>query len=86
MLCLVYKTIIPFQLMETGENGVSGAVALSRANRENNQEHENVIRQLLSTAEGIVMESQRKLKYATIRFLAQVSWDLYQEQFLCFFC
>ena len=71
--------------MATGESGASGARVPRRANRENNQEHVNVIHQLLSMAERIVMESQRKLKRATKRFLAQVSWDLYHEQFLCFY-
>ena len=72
--------------MATGESGASGARVPRRANRENNQEHVNVIHRVLSMAERIVMESQRELKYATKRFLAQVSCDLYHEQFLCFYC
>ena len=74
----IYNRYIVFvQLMATGESGVSGVHVLSRANKESNQEHVNVIHLLLSTVERIVMESQRKLKYATKKFLAQVSWDLY---------
>ena len=59
--------------METGENGVNGALVLKHANKENNQEHVNVIHQLHSTVERNVMARQRKHKFVTRMYPAQVS-------------
>lgn len=59
--------------METGANGVHGALVLKRANKEANQEHGNVIRHPLNMAEKHVMASQRKTELATRKCPAQVS-------------
>ena len=58
--------------METGENGVNGALVLKHANKENNQEHVNVIHQLHNTVERNVMARQRKIKCATKMYPVQV--------------
>jgi len=63
--------------METGENGVSGALVLRRVNRENNHEHENVTRHRLSMVGNNVLENQRKSAHATRTFLAQVDKEYY---------
>ncbi len=63
--------------MATGASGASGTHVLRRANRENNQERENVIHLLHNTVERNVMESQKKLRYVTKKSHARVSWDLY---------
>ena len=59
--------------METGENGASGALVLRAANKENNQEHVNVIHQLHSTVERNAMARQRKIRFVTRTYPAQVS-------------
>ena len=59
--------------MEIGERGVNGANAQRHANKENNQEHVNVIHQLHSTVEISVMDRQKKHKFVTIMCLDQVS-------------
>lgn len=66
--------------METGANGVHGALVLKRANKEANQEHGNVIRHPLNMAEKHVMASQTKTAAATRKCRAQVS-----SPCLCFF-
>ena len=65
-----------FQLTETGESGVNGAHVQRRANKENNQEHVNVIHQLRDMEERNVTERGRKLKFATKWFRVQVRCDL----------
>ena len=60
--------------METGANGANGVLVQRHASKENNQEHVNVIHQLQSTVERVVMENQRKPRYATKKFPVQVSW------------
>ena len=59
--------------MVAGDNGVSGALVQRVANKENNQEHVNVIHQLHNTVEISVMEKQRKHKFVTRMSPAQVS-------------
>ena len=59
--------------MVTGENGASGAHVQRVVNKVNNQEHVNVIHQLLITVERNVMESHRKHKFVTRMYPAQVS-------------
>jgi len=59
--------------MVAGDNGVSGALVQRVANKENNQEHVNVIHQLHNTVEINVMERQRKHKFVTRMSPAQVS-------------
>ena len=61
--------------MATGENGASGAHVQKVVNKENNQEHVNVIRQLQSTVERNARAKQRKVKFATRRSPAQVSYE-----------
>ena len=51
--------------METGVRGADGARALKHANKENNQEHVNVIHQLHNMEERNVTERGRKLRFAT---------------------
>jgi len=51
--------------MVTGDNGVSGAHVLRHANKESNQEHVNVIHQLLNTVERNAMARKRKHKSVT---------------------
>ena len=51
---------------------MSGALVLKHANKENNQEHVNVIHQLHSTVERNAMARQRKIKYATKMYPVQV--------------
>lgn len=63
--------------METGENGVSGALVLRLVNRENNPEHENVTLHRLSMVENNVLENQRKSVHATRKFLVQVEKQYY---------
>ncbi len=63
------------QLMATGESGANGARVQKRANKESNREHVNVIPLLLSTVDKNVKDSQKKLKSATKKSHAQVSWD-----------
>lgn len=63
--------------METGANGVNGALVLRHANRGNNQEHENVIPHLLSMVEKHAVESQRKPVSATRMCLVQVNNQYY---------
>ena len=67
--------------METGASGADGAHAVKHANRENNQEHVNVIHQLQNMEERNVTERGRKLRFATKWFHVQVRCDL---QFVCF--
>jgi len=67
-------------LTESGESGASGALALKPANKESNQEHVNVIHQLLNMEGRNVMERGRKLRFATKWFHVQVRCDL---QFFC---
>ena len=43
--------------METGESGVNGAHAQRHANKENNQEHANVIHQLQNMEGKLVWEN-----------------------------
>ena len=64
--------------MEIGENGVNGAPAVRRANRENVPENENATHQLLSMAARNVKETQVMIKFATIMSHAQV-----KTNFLC---
>ena len=59
--------------METGVRGVDGALALKHANKENNQEHVNVIHQLPYMEERNVMARQRKHKFVTTMYPVQVS-------------
>jgi len=61
-----------FQLTETGESGVDGALVLRHANRANNQERVNVIHLLHSTVERNVMARKRKVKFVIRKFPAQV--------------
>ena len=72
------ENVILFQLMAAGENGASGAHVQRVVNKENNQEHVNVIHQLHSTVERNVMARQRKIKYATRTSPAQVSYEFRQ--------
>ena len=67
------RNVIFFQLMAAGRNGASGVHVQRVVNKESNQEHVNVIRQLLSTVERNVMAKQRKVKCVTRRCPAQVS-------------
>ena len=59
--------------METGVCGADGARALKHANKENNQEHANVIHQLPYMEEKIVMARQMKHKFVTTMYPVQVS-------------
>ena len=74
-------SVLFFQLMATGEYGASGAHVRRLVNRENNQEHVNVIHQLHNMEERNVTERGRKLRFATKWFRVQVRCDL---QFVCF--
>ena len=58
--------------METGGNGVNGVLALRRATKGNNQEHENATLHLPSMVGNRVLENQRKSAFVTRKFLAQV--------------
>ena len=58
--------------MVTGENGVSGALVQRRANKENNQEHVNVIHQLPNMEERNVMASQKIQEFVTRKYYVQV--------------
>ena len=69
--------------METGANGVNGALVLRRANKENNQEHENVTLHPLSMVENHVLENQKKNVFATRKFLAQVNNQYYLLICIC---
>ena len=60
--------------MANGENGASGAHVRRRVNRENNQEHVNVIPHLPNKEERNVMARHRKVKFVTTAYLAQVSF------------
>ena len=60
--------------METGVLGADGALALKHANKENNQEHVNVIIQLPYMEEKNVMARQMKHKFVTTMYPVQVSW------------
>ena len=62
--------------MVTGDNGVSGALVQRAANKENNQEHVNVIHQLQNMEERIVMARHSKVKCVTITYPAQVILNL----------
>ena len=64
--------------MAAGENGVSGALVQRVANKESNQEHVNVIHQLLSMEERNVMARQRKHKSVTRMSPVQVSNEFRQ--------
>ena len=59
--------------METGVRGADGARALKHANKENNQEHVNVIHQLPYMEGRIVMAKQMKHKFVTTMYPLQVS-------------
>ena len=59
--------------MEVGDNGVNGARAQRHANKENNQEHVNVIHQLPNMEGKLVWEKERRLESAMTMFLVQVS-------------
>jgi len=59
--------------METGASGASGALVQRVANKESNQEHVNVIHQLLSMEGRNVMARQRKHKSVTRMSPVQVS-------------
>ena len=59
--------------METGVCGADGALALKHANKENNQEHVNVIHQFPYMEETNVMARQRKHKSVTTMYPVQVS-------------
>ena len=58
--------------MEVMENGASGARVVKHVKKDNNQEHVNVTRLLLSTVERIVQATQIKANFATETFRAQV--------------
>ena len=64
--------------MATGENGASGPHVRRRVNRENNQEHVNVIPHLPNMEERNVMARHRKVKFVTTTYLAQVSFKCRQ--------
>ena len=59
--------------MATGGSGVSGAHVQRVANKENNQEHVNVIHQLQNMEETNVMATPRKVKFVTRTYPARVS-------------
>jgi len=59
--------------MVTGDSGVSGARVQRVANKESNQEHVNVIHQLLNTVERNAMARQRKHKSVIRMSPVQVS-------------
>ena len=63
--------------METGGNGVNGALVLRHANKENNQEHENAMLHPPSMVGNHVLEKQRKSAFVTRKFLAQVNNQYY---------
>ena len=73
MLTITKKNVSSFKLTVIGDNGVGGALVQRVANKENSQEHVNVIYQLHSTVEITVMDSQRKHKFVTRTFPVQVS-------------
>lgn len=60
-------------MMEIGERGVNGANAQRHANKENNQDHVNVIHQLLNMEGKLVWVNERRLESAMTMFLVQVS-------------
>ena len=77
--CIYFiKNVIFFQLMATGENGVSGALVQRVANKENNQEHVNVIHQLRSMEGRNAKAKQTKIKFATRMYPVQVSNEFRQ--------
>ena len=59
--------------METGASGANGALVQRVANKESNQEHVNVIHQLLSMEERNVMARQWKHKSVIRMSPVQVS-------------
>ena len=59
--------------METGESGVNGAHAQRHANKENNQEHVNVVHQLLDMEGKLVWENERRRESAMTMFPVQVN-------------
>ena len=61
------------QLMETGENGASGALAQRHANMGNNIENENATRQLQNMAERNALDNLLKPNLATKKCRVQVS-------------
>ena len=73
MLTITKKNVSSFKLTVIGDNGVGGALVQRVANKENNQEHVNVIHQLHSTVERSVMDRQRKHKFVTRMYPVQVS-------------
>ena len=60
--------------MATGGSGVSGALVQRVANKENNQEHVNVIHQLQNMEERNVMATPRKVKFVIRTYPARVSY------------
>ena len=64
------------QLMETGENGVNGAVVLKHASRGSSLGHVFATRQLLSMVERNAMEKERKHKCVTTKSHVQVNINL----------
>ena len=63
--------------METGGNGVNGAFVLRRANKENNQEHENATLHPPSMVGIRVLENQKKNAFVTRTSLALVNNQYY---------
>ena len=63
--------------METGGNGVNGAFVQRRANKENNQEHENATLHPPSMVGNRVLENQKKNAFVTRKFLALVNNQYY---------
>ena len=61
-----------FKLMVIGDNGVSGALVQRVANKENNQEHVNVIHQLHDMVERNVKASPRIQEFVTRKYHVQV--------------